>query len=256
MTLRDDLPKILRLARKVGFSEVTLVTNGVRLGDARYARSLAAAGLTHVRLSVHAPDAALHDGIVVVPGAFERVLKAIGHLRRLEVPVGLNFVMVARNAATLPAFVRRFVLEEGLEDLIVYFPHERGMMELNAAAEGVTYSAAKRPLLDAAALLDRAGKRGALLVANVPPCAAPELADLLLDWEADEAPSGMVGPEGRRTDLEAMKDAQRREVPACRACALRGRCRGVEPEYSARRGDGEFRALAAVPPALRKAVAR
>lgn len=252
VTLRDDLPKILRLARKVGFEQITLVTNGVRLGDGRYARTLAAAGATHVRLSVHAPDAVGHDAIVAVPGAFARVLRAIGHLRRLEIPIGLNFVMVRANLDLLPAFLRLFVLREKIEDVIVYFPHERGMMALNAGEIGVAYDEARAPLLKAAALLDEAGKLHSLLVANVPPCAAPELADLLLDWETEpaEAPSAMIGPEGGRTDLNAMKDAQRREVPACRVCALRGRCRGVEPEYVGRHGDAEFRALAAVPPAL------
>ena len=255
VTLRDDLPKILRLARKVGFSEVTLVTNGVKLGDGRYARSLAAAGLTHVRLSVHAPGAAAHDAIVKVPGAFDRILKAIGHLKRLAIPVGINFVMIRENSASLPALAERFMVEGDIDDLIVYFPHERGMMELNAAKIGVSYADAKGPLLATAALLDG---RGSLLVANVPPCAAPELADLLLDWEKDpaEAASGMMGPEGGRTDLNAMKDGQRREVAACRACVLRDRCRGVEPEYARRHGDREFRALASVPPALAKAVLR
>jgi len=258
VTLRDDLPKILRLARKVGFQEVTLVTNGVRLGDGRYARALAAAGLTHVRMSIHAPDAAGHDAIVVVPGAFERILRAIGHLRKLEIPIGINFVLVRENMTKLPALLRRFVLEEKIEDVIVYFPHERGMMAINAKAIGVTYEEARGSLLKSAALLDEAGKLSALLIANVPPCAAPELADLLLDWEREsgEAASSMMNPEGRRSDLNAMKDEQKWTVPACRACALRERCRGVEPEYVKRHGDGEFRALAGTPPALSEAARR
>lgn len=258
VTLRDDLLKIVRLARKVGFEQVTLVTNGVKLGEGRYARALIAAGVTHVRLSLHAPGAAAHDAIVVVPGAFERALKGAGHLRKLGVPVGLNFVLVRANAAKLPAFLRRFVAEEGFDDVIVYFPHERGMMALNAGEIGLTYEDARRPLLASAAILDEAGKLGALLIANLPPCAAPELADLLLDWEraAGEGTSAMVSPEGARTDLNAMKDAQRYQVPACRACALRERCRGVEPEYIRRHGDAEFRALAVVPPALSAAARR
>jgi MoaA/NifB/PqqE/SkfB family radical SAM enzyme len=209
-------------------------------------------------MSVHGPNAALHDSIVAVPGAFERLEKGIAHLRSLAIPVGLNFVMVRENAAALPAFARKFVIRDGLEDLIVYFPHERGMMALNAGRIGVSYSEARPHLLKAAAALDKAGKLSALLIANVPPCAAPELADLLLDWERDPAEEGsrMLSPEGRVTDLEAMKDGQRAAVPACRSCALKDRCRGVEPEYLARRGDDEFRALAAVPPALSRAALR
>jgi MoaA/NifB/PqqE/SkfB family radical SAM enzyme len=256
VTLRDDLAKIVRLARKVGFEQVTLVTNGVKLGDARYAKSLVAAGVTHVRMSLHAPDAATHDAIVVIPGALERALKGVAHLRKLDIPVGLNFVLVRANAAKLPAFLRRFVVEEGFDDVIVYFPHERGMMALNAKEIGLTYGQVRRPLLESAALLDEAGKLGALLIANLPPCAAPELADLLLDWEKEGGEGSMIGPEGRATDIKAMKDKQKLSMPACRACVLKERCRGVEAEYLERFGDGEFRALASVPPALSEAARR
>lgn len=258
VTLRDDLPKILRLARKVGFSEITLVTNGVRLGDLRYVKSLIAAGVTHVRMSVHGPDADSHDPIVVVPGAFERLTRGISHLKRLGIPVGFNFVLIRENAALLPAFLQKFVVDEGHDDVIVYFPHERGMMALNAGKIGLSYEDARPHLLKAAALLDEAGKLHALLIANVPPCAAPELADLLLDWERDpdEAGAAMLNPEGRRTDLKAMKDGQKGTVPACRACALKDRCRGVEGEYVRRFGVDEFRALAAAPPALSEAARR
>lgn len=258
VTLRDDLPKILRLARKLGFAQVTLVTNGVRLGEARYARALVAAGVTHARLSIHAPDAARHDAIVAVPGAYERCLRAVAHLRKLGVPVGFNYVLIQENVTLLPAFLKRFVVDDGHDDVIVYFPHERGMMALNAGRIAISYAEARPALLEAASLLDAAGRLEALLVANVPPCAAPELADLLLDWrrEAGEERHAMIGPEGRSTDLEAMKDGQRRAVAACGACALRDSCRGVEPEYVRRFGDGEFRALAAVPPGLARAAAR
>ncbi len=258
VTLRDDLVKIVRLAKKVGFDHITLVTNGIKLGVARYATSLAAAGVTHVRMSLHAADAATHDKIVVVPGALDKALSGVEHLRKLGVPVGLNYVLIKDNVDKLPEFVRRFLVDDRFDDLIVYFPHVRGMMELNAKRIGVSYEMARPPLLEAAAILDEAGKPGSMLIANVPPCALPEMADLLLDWENDpaEASSEMIGPEGGQTDLNAMKDAQRNEVPACRTCSLRDRCRGVEPEYVKRHGDDEFRPLASVPPALASVAGR
>lgn len=253
VTLRDDLAKIVRLAKKVGFEQITLVTNGVKLGDARYAKSLVSAGVTNVRVSLHAADDKTHDKIVMVPGALERALRGAEHLRTLKISLGLNFVLVRANAAKLPAVAKKFVASGLFDEMIVYFPHEQGMMALNAGEIGVTYAQARRHLLDAA----KAAPLGKMLIANVPPCAAPELADLLLDWQKEpvEAASAMMGPEGASTDLNAMKDAQRNEVAACRSCVLRERCRGVEPAYAKRHGDDEFRPLASVPPAL-AAVAR
>jgi MoaA/NifB/PqqE/SkfB family radical SAM enzyme len=246
VTLRDDLGKIVRFARKSGFTRITLVTNGVKLGQQRYVRSLVAAGVTHVRLSVHAAQAELHDAIVQVPGAFERARRAAAHLRSLSIPVGLNFVLVRENMGELEGYLRRFVLEEGITDVIVYFPHERGMMALNAERAAISYLEARPELRRAADLLREHGRSESLLVANVPPCAFPEGVEFLLDWERSpgELSASMLGPEGRRTDLSAMKDDQRVPVPACADCALRDVCRGVEKEYLRRFGGGDLHALA------------
>lgn len=50
-TLRDDLPEIIELAKKMGFLQVQVATNGVRLGkDPKYAQTLRDAGLSTVYL--------------------------------------------------------------------------------------------------------------------------------------------------------------------------------------------------------------
>ena len=50
-TLRDDLPDIIKLAKKMGFLQVQVATNGVRLGeDPKYAQMLKDAGLSTVYL--------------------------------------------------------------------------------------------------------------------------------------------------------------------------------------------------------------
>lgn len=234
VTLRDDLPKLLALARKLGFSEITLVTNGIRLGIPEYVESLVASGLTHVRISVHAADAKTHDEIVAIPGAYEKVLQAVANVRDAGIPLGLNFVIIKKNVAKLPAFTSYFCGELGVDDVIVYFPHLRGMMALNADAQAPTYA-------EAAPFVRKAAARPGVLLANFPPCALPELAGRMLDWARDDhAPGDMTHPEGFSEGIGEMKDEQRAPVPACASCALEPRCLGVEREYVARYGAGEF----------------
>lgn len=56
-TLRDDLPEIVALARRIGYSFIQVNTNGIRLGkDKNYAARLAAAGLSSVFLQFDATD--------------------------------------------------------------------------------------------------------------------------------------------------------------------------------------------------------
>ncbi len=243
VTLRDDLPKLLRLARKLGFTQITVVTNGVKLGSRAYARGLAAAGATHFRLSIHAPEAALHDAILALPGAFDKAVAALGHLEAEGIPFGLNFVLSRDNLAVLPAFIERFVVRGGIGDVIVYFPHLRGMMALNAARIGLSYEEAAVAVREGFLLLEKAGRRDSVLLANFLPCVLPELTDRMLDWSKHGETASMTHPEGFTQDIHEMKDGQRLPVKACRSCAVGTRCLGVEREYIAARGESEFNAM-------------
>ena len=244
VTLRDDLPKILALARKLGFAQITLVTNGVRLSEPAYVAALKARGVTHARLSIHGPDAATHDKIVAIPGAFERVLKAVANCRSAGLSLGVNFVLIRSNHRLLAAFVERFCLELSVDDLIVYFPHLRGMMAINADAEALSYAEVSAPVREAFALLSAAGKRESALLANFVPCALPELTDRMIDWSHGEGgQSSQIHPEGFAEDILAMKDEQRGKVPACRTCMYGNRCLGVEKEYQQVFGSQDFVAL-------------
>ncbi len=244
-TLRDDLPHILALARKLRYEQVTLVTNGIRLGDPEYSGLLAKAGATHIRISIHGPDPETHDAIVAVPGAFSKVLRAVENVRARGLPLGVNFVLIRENHRRLARFVEKFCLELGIGDLIVYFPHRRGMMEINAAASGVSYAEVAPSVREAAGALRRAGRLDTLLLANFVPCVLPELSGLMLDWSREHPEAAaMTHPEGGETDIHAMKGSQRAPVRACASCALGSTCLGVEREYTQRHGDAEFAALA------------
>ena len=252
VTLRDDLPKILALARKLGFAQITVVTNGVRLSDPAYVGDLRERGATHIRLSIHGADAATHDDIVAIPGAFERVLKAIDNVRAAGLPLGVNSVLIRPNFRTLPDLVERFCLKGGVDDLIVYFPHLRGMMAINAPAESLSYGEVAPVVREAFARLSRAGRREAALLANFVPCVLPELADRMLDWSHGAGgESAQTHPEGFTEDILAMKDGQRTPVRACGACALAARCLGVEREYRQRFGEEDFLALKSDPEAVK-----
>ena len=108
VTLRADLPEWARMARASGFEHVRIQTHGVRLAAADYCRELVEAGIDEYFVSVTAADAASHDAITGVPGAFERMLKG---LENLEVFPGVatltNTVVTRRSYRQLAAVVER-----------------------------------------------------------------------------------------------------------------------------------------------------
>ena len=75
-TLRRDLLLLVRAARRLGLG-VGLATNGRTLIYPRLREALLTAGVDHLRISLHAATAAVHDRMVGVPGAFAQTLAAL-----------------------------------------------------------------------------------------------------------------------------------------------------------------------------------
>lgn len=108
VTLRRDLPDMARLARASGFQHVRIQTHGVRLADAAYCRDLVEAGIDEYFVSLTAADAATHDAITGVEGAFERTLQGMENLERFEgVSVLTNTVITRLSYRQLADVVRR-----------------------------------------------------------------------------------------------------------------------------------------------------
>jgi len=75
-TLRRDLLSIVRAARRLRLG-VGLATNGRTLIYPRLREALLTAGVEHLRVSLHAATAAIHDRMVGVPGAYGQTLAAL-----------------------------------------------------------------------------------------------------------------------------------------------------------------------------------
>lgn len=83
-TLNPNITAYLGWARELGYRRIGLTTNGRRLGYERYARSLLEAGLNHVVVSIHGPDARCHDAQTRTPGSFAQTLAGLEVLARLK----------------------------------------------------------------------------------------------------------------------------------------------------------------------------
>lgn len=86
-TLREDLPKMLGLARELGFRSIAIQSNGYRLADPDFRERLIAAGLNRVNISTRGHLPALHDELTGVPQSFALVceaIRALAHEPRVE----------------------------------------------------------------------------------------------------------------------------------------------------------------------------
>jgi pyrroloquinoline quinone biosynthesis protein E len=92
--LRPDLASLIAEARSHALY-VNLITSGVPLDEDRL-RTLAAAGLHHVQLSLQAADAAHCDRIAGAP-VFDQKLRVARHVVELGLPLTLNVVLHREN---------------------------------------------------------------------------------------------------------------------------------------------------------------
>ena len=246
-TLRPDLPKILLLAKKLRFRRIQIGTNGVRLANAEHVGRLTRAGLNYARVSLHAASEDIHDELLELPGSFRKALRAVAHLKKSGVYVGLNFVVTSRNVGELPAFFELALGRLGIYDVDVIFLHHRGMMEKNSDALSLPYAHAVGPLREAWKIVKRHGlRRGMPSLINVPPCILPELTPWISDWSAHEGTDSLALPGKSGGDLIQMKGAQKQKGPRCATCDVASRCLGYELSYARRYGDGEFHPITAI----------
>lgn len=253
VTVRDDLPNILGLARRIGFREVQLTTNGLRLADAAYARALVRLGVNRVRFSIHGHTPELHDRLVAVPGALAKIERAARTLKPLGVSLGVNYVLNRVNAAVFPDTLDWLYGTLGVDDVIVYFIRYQGFGALPANKEmlKLSFTDAVGPVREGFARLRARGVTRFPQLIHFAPCVAPELAAYMLDWTQDPTASGegnspddrVTLPDGSGGLISEITHSGKSPVAACASCALKDRCLGVEGNYVAEFGAEEFRPL-------------
>ncbi|MBX3273994.1 MAG: radical SAM protein [Sandaracinaceae bacterium] len=227
-TLSPHLAGFVGAARRLGVPEVELVTNAVLLDRPGRVEKLAAAGLTHAFVSLHAHDEALSAAMTSKRGEHARTLRGIERLRHAGVLVAVNHVITTRNLPYLTRFVE--TLRERFEPAVF----------LSFAFVTPQYKALEHPelvpkLSDAMPHLRRAMRRALALEQpfvvgarqGVPPCFLGPFAA----W------SDVFGTSAEAASEDA---PQKEQGPACARCRYRRLCPGLWRPYADRVGFDEL----------------
>ena len=131
-TLHPRLPEFIAMARDLGFPIVGMITNGRRLAHRAYTRKLLESGLNHILVSIHGPDARVHDGLTRAKGSFEQALKGMANLLLLKrefpaLKVHTSYVINKRNYKLVREFYD-MMLPFGVDQHVfnVMMPEGRG----------------------------------------------------------------------------------------------------------------------------------
>ncbi|MFH1263749.1 MAG: radical SAM protein [Pseudomonadota bacterium] len=96
-TIRPDLIELTQYAKSLGFRSLSMITNGIRLAQPHYAKACVEAGLDDFLLSIHGPEAGVHDPVTEIPGSFDKVVTAARNLKNFPVKVRTNCVISGYN---------------------------------------------------------------------------------------------------------------------------------------------------------------
>lgn len=114
-TLTPILAATIAYARAKGL-HTRMISNGQKLADADYLRSLEEAGLQHVHISVHSHIEALEDFLTGAPGSLRWAKEALTNLATSAIRVDVNIVINRYNVDQLHETIAWFE---------THFPHVR-----------------------------------------------------------------------------------------------------------------------------------
>lgn len=241
-TIRSDFLPMVRAAKRLGFRDIVVVTNGRMLSYPEFAKQTVEAGVTDLVFSIHGHDAKLHDELTYAPGSFNELLKGIENVRALGLErVFGNCTVIKQNMKHLPDIGRLFLkLKIHHVEFIFVDP-----------TYGGAYSNFKGlvPKISEAApfmreTLDLGRKHGIRdwVVRYVPLCHFTDYLDQVSEIrEVATFQTRHWAPDFRNDDVGASRAvAGRIKTERCAGCGLYDRCEGLWKEYIKQNGDSEL----------------
>ncbi len=260
----------IRLGRDLGYTRITLATNGTKFFRPEFVDKVLDAGLTRVTMSMHGHTPRLEDALTRVPGNFEKKVAGLKTLlaRRdagfLRDNVSVNIVVNAWNYKYLPAILR-FFYELGLDDVRANFVRAEGYAETETSL--IPRFTDVVPYVVKAILLNEFKYRRTFTVGSFPLCVLPpellgnkmlarkyvgEFRDLDTDCSirtltSDGFPEGIATIEGGRARFNWQErkrfDLKTHPEGHCEGCRYTDVCEGVWKNYLPIHGPGEFKAI-------------
>jgi MoaA/NifB/PqqE/SkfB family radical SAM enzyme len=235
-TLRADLLGLVRLARSLGYEQVLLQTNGLRLSYGTYRDAVIDAGVTEVRLNVKSHRAEVQDRLG--RGESHALLLATleGLAGRREVTVSADVLLTRSGLPDLPDLVP-FYAARGVARFVLWLLSAADVSDEEVGREVPTFREIEPQLAKAAR---NANALGVILESlHTPPCTLPpSLRGLYLP--AASLGLTVTGPDGRSFPLETSTFEGGAYVEACEACAERQRCGGPRADYLRLHGSSEI----------------
>ena len=244
ISIRDDVPEIIRAAKSLGYTLIQVQTNGRRLAYMSYCEALVEAGATEFNPSLHGHIAPLHDGLVGAKGAYNQVIQGLRNLQKLNQKVLSQTVITRMNVMHLRD-IANLLVHLGVWQVQFAFVHALGTAAKTWDTTVPRYRDVQRHLPLALDLVRAAGR--STVTEAVPFCFLKGR-----EWAAVEPglpDTTVYDGDVRIGDYARYRLEQgKAHGPPCDVCTWQRACEGPWHEYPDRFGWDEFIARTDPPP--------
>ncbi|MBT3193209.1 MAG: radical SAM protein [Verrucomicrobia bacterium] len=224
-TLFDDLERLIAFCVQNGL-QPKLITNGQRIADGAYLRSLVDAGLRSIHISIQSCRRSVHDWLVQNEGSFDNIVSALQKCREMNAQVRVNTVINRYNADHLHRTVEWFLRDFPEVHHFVWNNLDPHLNRVQAHPDVIPrLQGFEISLLKAARLLYETGRT--FRIERVPLCYMVEFAEFSTETRK------IVKQECRTVHFLDRRGATHQEnfyhekPRACHSCSLNSICAGV-----------------------------
>lgn len=244
-TLQRGFIPALKHAHELGFSEIVVFTNGVRLPTKGFLDECLAIGDFTWRISIQGANEEAHVAVTKKPNSFKRIIKGIAMLQERGQRVTANMCVCEESYRSLPDYpemVETYDIKQLHIDIVR--PASSGIKtEAYLRAIMPQYSVMAPYYAEMLEGFEQTNPDFDINVGNLPICVLPEWGHKI--HHAGEntitRSAALEGLEEEAVDKYAVHKSQRRHLPGCRDCAFLPRCTGVFHDYLSIYGDEEFK---------------
>lgn len=238
-TIHPRFMDTLELIRSLGYPEVHLQTNGIKLSHPEFAKDTVNLGVRLFVISLHGRVAEQQDGETDTPGGFVQTLECIHNVKRLGARVRTNTVITRQNVASLAA-ISELAADLEVDHINFSNLHPVGSAIFGLAKMVTDFAEIRRYLYPAIDVALARGRR--VTLEGFPYCTVRQRMELQLNNEYRGIRMLYRGRVIEDYD-QFMNDTMRTFGPPCDGCEKGSLCGGVYPQYTALRGWGEFSAI-------------